>query len=260
MRINPAAWDTQALRDLVVWIVAIFLVWFVNMAITGLIARRQGRDDGLWALIAFLIGPLALVTLLVAPRSFLRRSAPDPTLAAPADAPEWQPHEEGWLQLAYPPPPITVGQRLLAAVLGAALGGGAAALLLAAADRPAISLEIVVWSMAGAVAGFLLSGELIGAERARLFRVGVAAAGLVIVVAELIVNVLIELQRESIGAIRIFSIMIAAGASIVSPIIYALFAQGLLAAALAGGLVWAALMSRLLRRDERPVEGSLVAH
>ena len=44
-----------------------------------------------------------------------------------------------------------------------------------------------------------------------------------------------------------------------SAIIYALFAQGLLAAALAGGLVWAALMSRLLRRDERPVEGSLVA-
>jgi hypothetical protein len=46
----------------------ILLLWFVNMALTGWLAVRKGRDGGLWAVIAFFTGPIALIALLLKPK------------------------------------------------------------------------------------------------------------------------------------------------------------------------------------------------
>ena len=46
--------------------VAVFLVvWFSIMAVTGWLAGRRNREGGLWAAIAFFLGPIALLALLV---------------------------------------------------------------------------------------------------------------------------------------------------------------------------------------------------
>jgi hypothetical protein len=51
-----------------VFVGKILLLWFVNMAITGWLAGRRGRDGGLWAVIAFFTGPIALIALLLKPK------------------------------------------------------------------------------------------------------------------------------------------------------------------------------------------------
>ena len=49
------------------------------MALTGWLAGRRGRDDGLWAVIGLLFGPLAVAALLILPR----RHGPDPLEGMP---------------------------------------------------------------------------------------------------------------------------------------------------------------------------------
>jgi hypothetical protein len=51
-----------------VFVGKILLLWFVNMAITGWLAGRRGRDGGLWAVIAFFTGPFALLAVVILPR------------------------------------------------------------------------------------------------------------------------------------------------------------------------------------------------
>jgi hypothetical protein len=49
-------------------IASIVLGWFVNMALTGWLASRKGRDGGLWVVAAIFLGPIALAIVLLAPR------------------------------------------------------------------------------------------------------------------------------------------------------------------------------------------------
>lgn len=60
--INPT---TMAFVQLVA---VILFLWFVNMALTGWLAVRKGRDGGFWAVIALFIGPIALISILLKPR------------------------------------------------------------------------------------------------------------------------------------------------------------------------------------------------
>jgi hypothetical protein len=254
--LHPSNWgisDSIQLRAAVLAVGAFFLVWFVSMAITGLVARRQGRDDGLWAVLAFFLGPLALLVLLVAPRSSLRRAARDPTTEIPTAAPAWRAHDKGWVELTYGPS-ITLWQRLLGAVVGGALAGGLAGVLSLAGGDSTTSVAPVVWSMAGAVVGYVLSGALIDAEGGRVIGVGVVAGALAIAVAELLARLMGSMPDLSGGALAIFDIVLVAVSSILFPIVYALFAQGLLAAALVGGLIWATLTQWLLRLGSEHVE------
>ena len=50
------------------------VVWFGSMAMTGWIAGRKGRDDGNWAMLGLILGPVALLAVLVAPRKGPARS------------------------------------------------------------------------------------------------------------------------------------------------------------------------------------------
>ena len=45
-----------------------FGLWFATIALTGWLARRRGRDDGLWAVAALFLGPIALVAVMLLPR------------------------------------------------------------------------------------------------------------------------------------------------------------------------------------------------
>lgn len=56
-------------------LLAIFVLWFVNVALVGWLAARKGRDDGAWAFGALLLGPIALLAILALPR----RLPPSPT-------------------------------------------------------------------------------------------------------------------------------------------------------------------------------------
>lgn len=45
-------------------VATLMLLWFVNVALTGWLARRKGRDDGVWAVLALFLGPVALLAIL----------------------------------------------------------------------------------------------------------------------------------------------------------------------------------------------------
>jgi hypothetical protein len=70
--------------EFVALVAEILLVWFVIVAVTGWLARRRGRDGGLWAVIALFTGPFALAALLLKPRLAPRPEAEAERLA---DAP-----------------------------------------------------------------------------------------------------------------------------------------------------------------------------
>lgn len=58
-----------------------FGLWFLTMALTGWLARRRGRDDGMWALVALFLGPIALLAVALLPR----RAAEEPTSEPPSN-------------------------------------------------------------------------------------------------------------------------------------------------------------------------------
>jgi hypothetical protein len=49
-------------------VATLLVVWFANMALTGWLAARKGREGGYWAVIALFIGPIALLAILLKPR------------------------------------------------------------------------------------------------------------------------------------------------------------------------------------------------
>ena len=51
----------------------ILLLYFINVALVGWLARRKGRDDGVWAVLALFTGPIALIAILLK-----KKQAPPP--------------------------------------------------------------------------------------------------------------------------------------------------------------------------------------
>ena len=78
----PGALD-EVTGEIVATVSAFLIIWFANMALTGWLAGRRGREDGLWTVIALFFGPLALIAILLkAPKA--RKSEADRALAAVA--------------------------------------------------------------------------------------------------------------------------------------------------------------------------------
>lgn len=62
----PGFGDLDDLTTGIVPIMAtILLFWFINIALTGWLAGRKGREDGVWAVLATFFGPIALIAILV---------------------------------------------------------------------------------------------------------------------------------------------------------------------------------------------------
>ncbi len=71
----------QVTGEIVATVSAFLVIWFANMALTGWLAGRKGREDGTWAVLALFFGPLALAAILLkAPKA--RTSEADRALAA----------------------------------------------------------------------------------------------------------------------------------------------------------------------------------
>ena len=61
--------STAAAQGPLITAVTVFLiVWFTIMGLTGWIAGRRNREGGLWAAMAFFLGPIALLAVLLLPR------------------------------------------------------------------------------------------------------------------------------------------------------------------------------------------------
>jgi hypothetical protein len=43
----------------------VLLLYFINVALVGWLARTKGRDDGVWAVLALFTGPIALIAILL---------------------------------------------------------------------------------------------------------------------------------------------------------------------------------------------------
>jgi hypothetical protein len=80
-------------------IIASFLLgWVVNMALTGWLASRKGRDGGLWVLAALFLGPIALLVVFLAPRKPENPGGP----AAHSPVPRVRLHGDTVLELHLP--------------------------------------------------------------------------------------------------------------------------------------------------------------
>lgn len=53
--------------ELIAVAAAVIVLWIVNVAITGWLAGRKGRNDDLWAVRAIFFGPIALIAILLRP-------------------------------------------------------------------------------------------------------------------------------------------------------------------------------------------------
>ncbi|HEX3265440.1 MAG TPA: hypothetical protein VHR16_07205 [Candidatus Limnocylindrales bacterium] len=74
--VDPGWLDSEArLNGPFLTAVAIFLVvWFTMMAVTGWLAARKNREGGLWAAVAFFLGPIALLAVVLLPKREQRQS------------------------------------------------------------------------------------------------------------------------------------------------------------------------------------------
>ena len=52
---------------------AIIVVWLVCAGLSGWIAGRRNRDDGLWAVGGLFLGPIALIAILLMPKQTKER-------------------------------------------------------------------------------------------------------------------------------------------------------------------------------------------
>lgn len=233
--------DLAALQQILPYVSAAIALWFVNMAFTGWLAARRGRDDGLWAVIAFLLGPIALAAIVIMPR----RQPPDVFEGVPV-APDTYTGE--WAALPAPAPAITVPQRLLAGLLAAGLGAAGAGLLAQFGALQGPEVLVIVGAGSGGIVGYVLSASLIEADRTKVIGIGVAAGVLVLSVAGLLFAVMNGLRGLMTGTVGIEAIPFAVVVAVLYPIIYALFGQGVLAVSISGAAIWAAATHLVLRR------------
>jgi cytochrome bd-type quinol oxidase subunit 2 len=70
------------LNDFLTWPIMIgalvILAWLVIVGLTGWLASRKHRDDGLWATLALFFGPFALIAILVLPAAIPDTTEPPP--------------------------------------------------------------------------------------------------------------------------------------------------------------------------------------
>ncbi len=70
--------------ELIAWAGGLIVLWILNVALTGWLAGRKGRNDDVWAVRAIFFGPVALIAILVRPPKV---GPPDTDLDLTAAAP-----------------------------------------------------------------------------------------------------------------------------------------------------------------------------
>ena len=240
----PIIQDLRALEAIVPLAVTVLGTWFACMALTGWLAGRRGRADGLWTVLAIFSGPIALLAVLLLPR--LERS-PDPEsfagLPVVTTAPEWP-------QLDPPSPAITVIERFLSAAAGAVIGGigASVAASFAAVEGPA--MLVLVGAASGAIVGYALSGSLIDADRTRVLGVGLLAGVLVISVLALVTALAGALTGVD-DFVDLLVLPLALVGAALLPLVLLITGVGVFAVTLPGGIVWAFMTDWVIRATRR---------
>ena len=240
--------DLRQLEAIMPLATAVLGIWFTSMALTGWLAARRGRGDGLWTVIATFIGPIALLAILVLPP---RERSAEPEgmvgVRAATSAPDWP-------DLPPPPAPISLSERLLGASAGAGLGALGAGILAWSGQVDAPAAIALVSVVAGAMVGWWLAGSLIEADRNKVLAMGLAAGVLVISAAALVtalVNAIPGVLEDPINIAFLPAVLFGV---VLYPLVTPIVAPGLLAVTLPGGVLWA-VGSRLLIRLARERSG-----
>ena len=248
----------RALADVLMILGPVFLLWFVNMAITGWLAGRRGWNDGLWTVVALFLGPIALLAVLVAPGSRERSPVPEVVLN-----PSRATYTPGWPRVDEPPP-ITIIQRVLGGMVGAAISGLGAGIVAASGDLQPIEGYVLIGVAAGNLSGYWLSGAVKDASRGMLVALGVGAGFLVLCVTGLLLgmaNAVAAIQAGNAGLELIPLYLVAAA---MFPLISVLFYPTVLAVTLPAAVIWAAVTQLVLHRGPgratQPTGGTWWSH
>lgn len=248
-------WDLDKFQAFLPIIAATLVLWFTNMALTGLLAGRKNLDDGAWTVVATFVGPIALLAVLVVPRRERR--------SHPVEIAEQVPYAGSeWPALPAPPAPITTGERLLGSMLGAGLAGVGALLIAGAATVQPVILFGIIGAVAGGLVGHWLSGTLIDADRNMLIAIGLAGGVLVLSVNALLTALVRSIPVALAGGSGAELLQLALSApvalamAVLFPLVTPIAYPGLLAGSLAGGVAWAWITIVLVRRGRS--SGSVV--
>ena len=68
----PGGLDPRYFEALALTVATVAVVWLVVVGLTGWLASRRNWDDGLWAVLALLTGPVALLIVILAPKRLSR--------------------------------------------------------------------------------------------------------------------------------------------------------------------------------------------
>lgn len=236
----------------------VFLLWFVNMAVTGWLAGRRGWNDGVWTVVAIFLGPIALLVVLVAPGSRERPRAREVVLN-----PSGATYTPGWPRVVEPAP-ITIIQRLLGGLLGALISGAGAGIVAASGNLQPIEGYVLIGVAAGNLSGYWLSGAVKDASRGMIVVLGVGACFLVLCVAGLLIgmaNAVTALQAGN-GGLELIPLYLVAAA--VFPLISVLFYPSVIAVTVPAAVIWAAITQLVLHRGpgqaEQPTGGTWWSH
>ena len=245
----PSGLDPRYFESVATTIAAIVVVWMTLIALTGWLASRRNWDDGLWAALALLTGPIALLIVALAPKRFTPPSKQnDVTYREAAAAPHWPvfPARE---------PRMTRRQRIVSSAMAALLGGAGAAFI-AGEMRPVVLIVVGAGAVAAATVGRWLGPSLVASTTGWKAWVMLSTAAVSLSIAAVLTVAVLGVPAFVVGTGGIFEYVVYLAAAVFYPFVSAIFQPAPLVIAIAASGAWVIATSLLVNR-RRP--GSMPA-
>lgn len=237
--------DLRQLEAIGYFVVTVFLVWFANTWLTGLLAERRGREGGLWTVLGIFLGPIALIALLLLPRLPRRNTdrGGSPELRDAVGTLDWP--------VLNAPAPITTQERVLTGVLGALIGAVGAGIIVGIGGVEAAAFRVLIGAAAAAVVGSRLADALLDTDRNGVIGRGLLAGLLVLFASSLMTAVVSSIGivlTSDVGIDLLVAYAAALFGALVYPFSLPITAPGVLLVALVAGVLWAAITRLALRQ------------
>ena len=252
---TPGGFDTRSFESTLLTVTAILVVWFVLIGLTGWLAGRRNWDDGLWALLALLTGPIALLIVLLAPK---RLSPPSThtgaTYREAAAAPDWPVFPEREAR-------ITRSQRRFSTAVAGLVGGSAARIV--AGDLqpiPVMLTFVVAGTIATAMVGRWRAPTLVGATVVRTVWTVVVTAVVAMSISAFLTVAVTGVPVSVAGAHGPAEYSAYLGAAILYPVVSALIYPPPLLISIVAAAVWALATSLLVRQASASSPPRMSAH
>lgn len=238
----PGGFDPRFLEAVLPTLTISIIGWFVLVAATGWLAGRRNWDDGLWALLALLTGPVAFVIVLLAPKA-LSPATPfeGATFREAAAAPDWPVFPAREARMAS-------RQRTISTLVAALLGAMGAAAQVTDEVRLYAAVIIGAGGIAAAVVARWLAPSLVNASNLWRFWVALSTATLALSIAAVLTVAVVGAAGVLQRSVELVALPFYMAAAAFSPFVSALFepAPFLIAIAVAG--FWVVLTSALAAR------------